>query len=101
MATSSQQEGPSRNSSSSTPQTAQSGIDLRPEVIFNLTGGIIGGKTALKNRCLALLKTQIGLAYDDWRQVEQAKKDDIWDTLFIEFKMTADQKEEVLKEMGM
>ena len=50
---------------------------------------------------MALLKTQIGLAYDDWRHVPQAKKDDIWDTLFIEFKMPADRKDEVLKEMGM
>ena len=74
MATSSQQEGPSPNSSSSIPQTAQSSIDLRLEVIFNLTGGIIGGKTALKNRCLALLKTQIGRAYDDWSRLSQPKK---------------------------
>ena len=101
MATSSQQEGTTLNLSSTTPETAQSSTDLRPEVVFNMSGGIISGKTALKNRCLALLKTQIGIAFDDWRHVTQAKKDDIWDTLFREFKMPADRKEEVLKEMGM
>ena len=76
MAISSQQKDSSLNSSSTT-QTVQSATDLWPEVTFNLTGGIISAKTALQNRCLALLKTQIGLTYDDWRQVEQAKKYDI------------------------
>lgn len=100
MASSSEQHGMG-NKESLAPPTEASDIDSRPEVTFNLSGGIIGGKNAFKNRCLALLKTQIGLTYDSWKLVDIAKKDDIWETLIKEFNIPVERKEEVLKEMSL
>ena len=101
MANSCQQEGLTRTTSCNTPQTNESATDLWIEVTFNLSGRIIGGKNALKNWCLALLKSQVGLAYDGWHKVDKNKKDYLWETLLQEFKLSVDRKEEVLKDMGL
>lgn len=47
------------------------------EVKFNMTGQIIANKSPFKARALELLKTHIGLIYDDWRKVPIDKKDDL------------------------
>lgn len=50
-------------------------IDVKKkEVTFNLQGQIIEGKNEFKTRRLKLLKSHVGLAYDDWRHVPGANK---------------------------
>lgn len=104
MASSSQMNAGSQIPSASTPhpesQESQVIIDSRPEVLFNLNGVIIGGKNTLMKRCRALVKQQIGLVYNDWREVEASKKDDLWDTIIQEFRVPVERKEEVLSFMG-
>ena len=55
----------------------------KKKVTFNLKGQIIEGKNEFKARGLELLKTHIGLAFDDWRHVPDKKKEDMFETLLV------------------
>lgn len=75
-----------RNSQESVIATdGHSTPDEKFVITFNHLVQIVDNKTKLLNRTLVLLKVQVGLEYDDWRKVDQAIKDDMWETIKKEF----------------
>lgn len=75
--------------------------DEKPIITFNYLGQIVSNKSKLLNRTLVLLKVQVGLEYIDWRLVDQAIKDDMWESMKTKFAILHNRKEEVMKEMGV
>ena len=75
--------------------------DEKPVITFNDLGQIVHNKTKLLNRTLVLLKVQVGLEYNDWRQVNQFIKEDMWETLKNKFEMPLNRKDDILKEIGV
>ncbi|KAM7497337.1 hypothetical protein LguiA_021751 [Lonicera macranthoides] len=69
------------------------GKKQRKKITFNLKGQIIQGKNEFKARGLELLKTHIGLAFDDWRHVPDKKKEDMFETLLSVEKRKPDRVE--------
>ncbi|KAM7465589.1 hypothetical protein LguiB_013151 [Lonicera macranthoides] len=61
--------------------TDVSGEKKKRKVTFNLQGQIIQGKNEFKARGLELVKSHVGLAFDDWIHVPDAKKQDMFDIL--------------------
>lgn len=55
------------------------------KVTFNLKGQVIEGKNPFKACGLELVKTHVGLAFDDWIHVPDAKKQDMFETLQVHF----------------
>lgn len=55
------------------------GTQEKPVITFNDKGDLIGpNKSKFVARCLDLVKTHIGIAYETWRHVPQEKKDDVF-----------------------
>ncbi|KAM7492979.1 hypothetical protein LguiB_027588 [Lonicera macranthoides] len=71
------------------------------KITFNLKGQIIQGKNEFKARGLELLKTHIGLAFDDWRHVPDKKKEDMFETLLDEFDFPPEEKDAVFTQLGV
>ncbi|KAM7477979.1 hypothetical protein LguiA_026192 [Lonicera macranthoides] len=69
------------------------GQKKKKKVTFNLQGQIIEGKNEFKARGLELLKSNVGLAYDDWRHVPATKKQDMFDILSSTQKRKPDRVE--------
>ncbi|KAM7508206.1 hypothetical protein LguiA_018659 [Lonicera macranthoides] len=77
------------------------GKKQRKKITFNLKGQIIQGKNEFKARGLELLKTHIGLAFDDWRHVPDKKKEDMFETLLDEFDFPPEEKDAVFTQLGV
>lgn len=60
------------------------GKNEKVKVIFNLKGQVTAGKNPFKTRVLELVKTHVGLAFDDWRHVPDAKKVGMFETLLVQ-----------------
>ncbi|KAM7477662.1 hypothetical protein LguiA_025875 [Lonicera macranthoides] len=73
----------------------------KKKVTFNLQGQIIEGKNEFKAHGLELLKSHVGLAYDDWRHVPGAKKQDMFEILLDEFDFPSYEKDAVLTQLRL
>ena len=77
-----------RSTNTTNATNATKDVDGKKEkvkVVFNLKGQVIAGKNPFKARGLELVKTHVGLAFDDWRHVPDAKKVDMFETLLVLF----------------
>ncbi|KAM7461632.1 hypothetical protein LguiA_029753 [Lonicera macranthoides] len=78
-----------------------SGEKKKRKVTFNLQGQIIQGKNEFKARGLELVKSHVGLAFDDWRHDPDAKKQDMFDILLGEFDYPPSEKDAILTQLGL
>ena len=70
-------------------------------VTFDTNGNPIGeNKSKLLTRSLKLIKAHVGVACDDWGKLGDAKRDDLWQTLMLEFDIPLYQKDNLLSRMG-
>lgn len=94
--------GPTTSASPVTDsQESQTPTTKRLVVTFDTNGNPIGeNKSKLLTHSLKLIKAHVGVAYDDWGKVGDAKRDDIWQTLMLEFGIPLYQKDNLLSRMG-